>query len=121
MEINPKNKSWDKIWDILKKDFRKFKSRMLDEDETMMECFEDPIYAYNLFCYSIVDDPKYMKIVKNMLLKKGIPEKHINNFFYTFLKMQYKTDEGLWSFNEMMEMNLDFEDVKKTTTKYCFA
>ena len=75
MEINPKNKSWGKIWDILKQDFRKFKSRMLDEDESLMECFEDKIYAYNLFCHSIVDDAKFMKIVKDKLLKKGIPEK----------------------------------------------
>ena len=120
MEINQKNKSWGKIWDILKQDFKKFKSKMLDEDETLVEMFNDKIYAYNLFCYSIVDDTKFMKIVKNKLLVEKIPEKHINNFFYTFLKMQHKTDNGLWSFNEMMEMDIDFEDVKKTTTKYTF-
>ena len=55
MEINQKNKSWGKIWDILKQDFKKFKSKMLDEDETLVEMFKDKIYAYNLFCYSIVD------------------------------------------------------------------
>ena len=34
--------------------------------------------------------------------------------------MNYKTEKGLWSWNEIEEYNIDPDKIKKTTTKYKF-
>ena len=36
------------------------------------------------------------------------------------LKMNFKCDTGLWSWNEIEEYNIDIDKVKTTTTKYKF-
>ena len=106
-----------KIFDILKKDIRKFKSKLLDENyELFKELEEDKIS--NLFLYSIINNNKVMKKVKLKLLNNNISEKSINELFYTTLKFYYKQENGLFSWNEIEEWNIDLEDIKNTTCNY---
>ncbi len=107
----------NKIFNVLKKDIKKFKSGLFDENyEEFSKLDEDRIN--NLFLYSIVKNNKIMKKVKLKLLNNDIEEKDINRLFYTVLKFYYKEEEGLYSWNEIEEWDIDFEDIKKTTTNY---
>ena len=106
-----------KIFDFLKKDIRKFKSKLLDENyELFKELEEDKIS--NLFLYSIINNNKVMKKVKLKLLNNNISEKSINELFYTTLKFYYKQENGLFSWNEIEEWDIDLEDIKNTTCNY---
>jgi hypothetical protein len=109
----------EKFYNILNKDFKKFKSLLLDENYELFNNY-DKTELEVLFLYSIVDNPNGMKSVKKKLLKNNINEKEINNLFYTILKFKYKQDKGLWSWNEIEEMDIELDTIKETTTKYTF-
>lgn len=106
-----------KIFDILKKDIKKFKSKLLDENYDLFKDTEQD-KINNLFLYSIVKNNKIMKKVKIELLNNNITEKEINDLFYKTLKFYYKQEEGIFSWNEIEEWAIDLEDIKKTTTNY---
>ena len=61
-----------------------------------------------------------VKTLHNKLLDAGIDKKKINKFIYSFLKLNHKTEKGMWSWNEIEELNIDFNQIKTTTTKYTF-
>jgi len=107
----------EEIDNILYKDYKKFKSIMLDFDYEIYGKMDNDKLK-NLFLYSIVDEPKIMKKVKKKLMASNINEKKINTLFYTILKFYHKFDTGVFSFNEAFEWNLEHSDIKKTTTKY---
>jgi len=104
----------------LKKKFKKFKSMMLDLDEKNIDIFEDEDKAWNLYMLSIVwNNDTMVKCIKK-LIKNGISKKLINDYFKNFIKMKYKMQNKIWSFNEIQEYNIDFDDVKKTSTTMAF-
>jgi len=106
-----------KIVDVLSKDIKKFKSALLNINyEEFIKISDERIN--NLFLFSIVKNNKIMKKVKVKLLSNNIKEKDINDLFYKILKFHHKHEEGIFSWNEIEEWNIDFEDIKKTTTKY---
>ena len=109
----------DDIYNLLKPDFRKFKSCLLDEDFEVFKTYSKR-YLDVLFLYSIVDSPHAMKSIKKKLLKNNITEKVINELFYTILKFKFKNDKGMWSWNEIEEYDIPLDDIKETTTKYTF-
>ena len=47
-------------------------------------------------------------------------KKKINKFIYSFLKINHKSEKGIWSWNEIEEWDIPFDKVKKSTTKYSF-
>jgi|TARA_R110000744_G_scaffold200015_1_gene319126 hypothetical protein len=109
----------ERFYNILNKDFRKFKSCLLDENYELFNKYDKKELEV-LFLYSIVDNPNGMKSVKKKLLKNNINEKEINNLFYTILKFKYKQERGLWSWNEIEEMDIELDSIKETSTKYSF-
>ncbi len=105
------------IIDVLSKDIKKFKSALLNINyEEFIKI--DPERINNLFLFSIVKNNAIMKKVKVKLLTNHVKEKDINDLFYKILKFHHKHEEGIFSWNEIEEWNIDFEDIKKTTTKY---
>ena len=107
----------DKIFTILNKDFKKFKSGLYDDNYELFKDLDND-KLHNLFLYSIVNNPKLMKKVKLKLLKNDVLEKDINELFYKTLKFYYKYDKGLFSWAEIEEWNVDLDDIKATSTKY---
>tara|TARA_Y100000401_G_C8325555_1_gene228004 strand:+ start:73 stop:423 length:351 start_codon:yes stop_codon:yes gene_type:complete len=106
-----------KLVNVLSNDIKKFKSALLNENyEAFIEISDERIN--NLFFYSIVKNNKIMKKLKLKLLNHNIEEKDINDLFYKILKFHHKHEEGIFSWNEIEEWDIDFEDIKKTTTKY---
>ena len=105
------------IFEICKKEIRLFKSKCLDVDYDYFKNKNKDDWNI-LYLQSSLLDPKNMKKLKNKLLNHGIEEKTINDLFYTILKFNYKYEVGLFSFNELLEWDIEHELVKKTSTKY---
>ena len=77
---------------------------------------QDAICSY---IFGILSEPKGLKILNTILIKKRkIDEKLVHDFLTYSLKMKYKIDNGIWSWNEMYDYNIPFEEVKKPSTKY---
>jgi hypothetical protein len=108
----------NQFWEIVNKDFKKFKSYMLDTDEDFISYNKDQFEA--LFLYSIVNDGKIMRKLKTKLVNNGMDEKYINELFYNIIKYKHKMTNGIWSWNEIDEYDIPLDDIKKTTTKFCF-
>lgn len=110
------NIDWGVI-DKLEKPIKRFKHKVLDSD---YEDFKnlDWLDWGTLFMTTIVHNTKKMIELKVFLLSKGVCEKKINELFYFFLKTNHKFENKLFSWNEMDELDLDFEPDMKTTTDY---
>ena len=101
----------------LKKYIKKFKSKIYDLDYEKYNDL-DNIEITNLFMIYIVEDAKLMKKYKTILLDLNHNEKEINHLFYFYLKSNYKHENGIFSFYESFELDLDVDKIKKTTTTY---
>ena len=110
-----------KILELLNKDFRKYKSTLIDLDESFIVKFENNHdNMWNMFMFGICGDKDILvKCIKN-LIEKDCNKKEVNKYFYRYLKMKYKMDNGLWSWNEIEEFDIPLEEIKKTSTKYSF-
>jgi hypothetical protein len=109
----------ENFFNILNKDFKKFKSNLLDMDYDVFKNYNKRELEV-LFLYSIVDNTNAMKTIKNKLIK-SVMESEINKCFYNILKFKYKQDNGLWSWNEINEWDIPFDEIKKTTTNFNFC
>jgi hypothetical protein len=109
-----------KILQILEKDYKQFKRILLDLDDKYLEDFKDKPKMFNVFMFGIVNDNKALSTIIKKMVKEGCNQKEVSKFFYKYLKMNYKTKTGKWSWNEIEDFDIDLEDIKETTTKYCF-
>jgi len=75
---------------------------------------------YNYLIQALTREDKGVKIIHNKLLNAGVDKKKINKFIYSFLKINHKSEKGIWSWNEIEEWDIPFDKVKKSTTKYSF-
>ena len=100
-----------------KKQIKKFKSRVLDYNYDKFKNL-DFIEFGILFFINVVNDGNRMKKLKKYLLSINKSEKEINKIFYFFLKSDYKYEKGVFSWNEIDELNLDPDIIKKTTTTF---
>ena len=74
-----------------------------------------------LCCYifGILSDPKGLKAMYKLLVEhKGVPRPIALKFLNYSLKMKYKMDKGKWSWYEMDEFNIPFDEVKDCSTDY---
>jgi hypothetical protein len=110
----------EKLEKELKKDYKKFKSLMLDLDEEHSEYLSNDENCWNLFIFSIVYENSNLISCVRKLRKAGVDHKVINNYFYHYIKLKYKMEQGIWSWNEIQQFNIPLEDIKKTSTKMVF-
>lgn len=101
----------------LHKDIKRFKNKMIDFDENR---FKDTDYCQwvLLFLLDVVNKAKLMKFYKNKLMQLGYEDKNINKLFYWIMKCDYKFENKIWSFNELMELDLEFDSDMKSTLNY---
>jgi hypothetical protein len=104
----------------LKKDYKKFKSLMLDLDEEHSDYLSNDENCWNLYIFSIVYENSNLVACIRKLRKAGINHKVINDYFYNYIKLKYKMEEGMWSWNEIDEFGIDLNDIKITSTKMAF-
>lgn len=110
---------------VLEKDFRKFKSRLFDMEDSFYEEYKNNNNAdetfYNYFIYAIINQPGTLQKVYKKLLNAGCDKKIINDLFYKHLKFQHKANTNQWSFNELSELDLDIPldvDIKFSNYKF---
>ena len=104
--------------EILTDDIAKFKKYILEiNSEEFSEYSSEKLFS--LYIFSLLDNVKALKIVKNKAISsKKISEKKFNEFIYLSMKYIHKINLGLWSWFEINELNIDFEEVKSTTLTY---
>tara|TARA_Y100001963_G_C6749456_1_gene433369 strand:+ start:977 stop:1345 length:369 start_codon:yes stop_codon:yes gene_type:complete len=110
---------------VLEKDFKKFKSRLFDLDDTFYEDYKSINNAdetfYNYFVYSIINEKGRLQKVYNKLVNAGCDKKKINDLFYKHLKFHHKVNTNQWSWNELNELDLDIPlDQKINFSNYKF-
>lgn len=73
-----------------------------------------------LCCYifGVLSEPKGVSVMYKLLVAKGIDEKIVKDFLNYSLKMRYKMINGKWSWYEMDEFNIPFDEVKDCSTDY---
>ena len=109
------------ITDILEKYCKKFYSAILDQDQDFYLKYKtmDENDRFNNFIYTIIADNDSFVRYYAILIDKGCDKTELNRFFYLYMKMKQKSEEKLWSWNELESFNIDDPDVK-TTLKYKF-
>jgi len=107
----------EEIFKICKKDIKFFKSECLDNHYDVFKDNNNDRWNI-LFLQSMCNKPKSMKYLKTKLLNHGIEEKYINDLFYTIIKFDYKDENGLFSYYELDEWDVDLDRLKKSTLTY---
>ena len=114
-----------KIENVLDKDFKKFKSRLFDMEDSFYQEYKNNNNAdetfYNYFVYAILNEPFTLQKVYKKLVNAGCDKKKINDLFYKHLKFQHKANTNQWSLNELSELDLDIPldvDIKFSNYKF---
>ena len=87
------------------------------------ECKGEEDYEYFIMLYliqALTNEHNGVKLIHDKLLNAGINKKKVNNFIYSFLKINHKTEKGIWSWAEIDEYDIELDNIKQTTTKYKF-
>jgi len=100
-----------------KKYIKRFKSKLLDKNYEMYSKL-DNLELSQLFMITITENPKTMKQFRQILLNNNCNQKEVNNFLYYYLKTNYKFSNGIFSFYEACELDLNPDLIKNTTTTY---
>jgi len=80
-------------------------------------------YEYFIMLYliqSLTRENKGVSLIYNKLVDNGIDKKKANKFIYSVLKLNYKTDKRLWSFNELELFNIPMEMMGDRSSQYKF-
>lgn len=90
-------------------------------DSSCDNIFTDDNYWLTIYLLITLSRPKGVKSLYNLLLKKNIETKKINKFIYYVLKLNIKSEKQLYSWNEIIEWNIDtMENDVTTTNSYKF-
>jgi len=103
--------------EVLKPELKKFKSYLLEDDYEEFKDY-DKEAIYSLYIYSLLDNPKALKKVKNICISGGIEEKQFNKFIYISMKYIDKVKRGCYSWYEIFTWDIPVEEIKETTLTY---
>ena len=108
----------DIMQEVLADDIAKFKKHVKEINPIEFESYsEDKLFS--LFIFSCLDNMNALKQVKKKCIKSGkISETKFNQFIYLSMKYIDKINIGKWSWYEIDQLNIDFEDIKSTTLTY---
>ena len=113
------------IINILENDFKIFmrvciKKEDLDEilKDPACEGIDDVCFFFNLYLQLLLEHKKGVRLLYNKLTKGGYDKKKSNVFIYKLLKLKFKNKTHLWSWEEMMTYNIDYDENITTTTTY---
>jgi len=107
----------EKIFQICKRHIKVFKSECLDADYAYFRDKNQDEWNI-MYIQACLLETKNMIKLKNKLVSGGINQKYINELFYKVLKFNFKHERGLFSFNEIIEWDIEPDMIKSTTTKY---
>lgn len=96
---------------------KRFKSKLLDLQYEKYKDYDHQQFT-SFFMICITENPLIMKKYRQILLNNNCNQKEVNALLYYFLKSNYKFSNGLFSFHEINELDLDFDFIQNTTTSY---
>ncbi len=107
----------NKLNSVLQKEVKHFRNYMLDIDyEEFRDYSKEKMFS--LYVYSLIENPIGLKKVKTKCLQNSINAKEFNQFIYLSMKWKDKQERGIYSWYEINELDIDFEDIKDTTLTY---
>lgn len=104
------------IYDALEEEFNNFYrymlkfnkiDKILEDNKTMCKGKEDMEFFYVLFLAGIVNMKGGVKKLHNILSRKITNKKLINKFIYDYIKLDYKSKNNMWSWNEVEEYGIE--------------
>ena len=108
----------DIMQEVLADDIIKFKKYVKEINPIEFETYNSE-KIFSLFIFSVLDNISALKIVKKKCIDSGkISSTKFNEFIYLSMKYIDKINIGKWSWFEIDQLNIDFEDIKSTTLTY---
>ena len=105
--------------EILHDDLKKFKKYIVNINPSELTDDDDDDKLFSLYCFSLFDNMSALKQVKKKCIdSKKISEKDFNSFVYVSLKYIHKLEIGCFSWYEIDQLNINFEDIQSTTLTY---
>ena len=104
--------------EVLSEDLEKFNKYVMEINPVEFETYNEE-KLFSLYIFSLLDNTKALKIVRNKCINSGrITGKKFNEFIYLSMKYVDKLNLGIWSFHEATELNIDIDNIKKLTLTY---
>ena len=104
--------------EVLLEDIAKFKRYVMEINPIEFSEYNEE-KLFSLYIFSVLDNMNALKIVKNKCINSGkLSSKKFNEFIYLSMKYVDKINIGKWSWYEIDQLNIDFEDIKSTTLTY---
>lgn len=113
------------IINILENDFKTFMMVCIKKED-LNEILKDPVcngvddvvYFFNLYLQLLLEHKKGVRLLYNKLTKGGYDKRKSNVFIYKLLKLKHKQKHRIWSWEELMTYDIDYDENITTTTKY---
>ena len=113
------------IINILENDFKTFMMVCIKKED-LNEILKDPVcngvddvvYFFNLYLQLLLEHKKGVRLLYNKLTNGGYDKKKSNVFIYKLLKLKHKQKHRIWSWEELMTYDIDYDENITTTTKY---
>ncbi len=107
---------------ILEPEFLKF-IRICIKKEDINELVKDPacegdddvVYFFNLYIQCLLEHKLGVSLLYKRLTQRGYDSKKANKFIYKVLKLKHKNKYKLWTWNEMVEYDIEYDPEIKTT------
>jgi hypothetical protein len=113
------------IINILENDFKTFMMVCIKKED-LNEILKDPVcngaddvvYFFNLYLQLLLEHKKGVRLLYNKLTKGGYDKRKSNVFIYKLLKLKHKQKHRIWSWEELMTYEIDYDPEITTTTTY---
>ncbi len=107
---------------ILEPEFLKF-VRICIKKEDINELVKDPacegdddvVYFFNVYIQCLLEHKLGVSLLYKRLTQRGYDSKKANKFIYKVLKLKHKNKYKLWTWNEMVEYDIEYDPEIKTT------
>ena len=107
---------------ILEPEFLKF-VRICIKKEDINELVKDPacegdddvVYFFNLYIQCLLEHKLGVSLLYKRLTQRGYDSKKANKFIYKVLKLKHKNKYKMWTWNEMVEYDIEYDPEIKTT------
>ncbi len=110
---------------ILQPDFLRFMKCCIKKED-IKDLVKDPacdgeddvVYFFNMYVQLLLDFKQGVTCLFKKLTTRGYDKKKANKFIYKLLKLKFKQKKKLWSWDELMTYEIDYDPEITTTTTY---
>ena len=92
----------------------------IENDKNCESIEEDYNYWIMFYLISKIQHKDGFKLLYHKLIDGGIGKEKTNKFLYSLLKLNYKTEKKLWSFNELEIFDIPMDLMGDKSSQYKF-